>query len=848
MGRCLWVLALVSVGACSEANTARLEVASLIDVVPEPAGPHCATGGFALRSGHDIDGDGVLSQNEIQNVEYRCQSEDGLRVVIRERAEPPGARCERGGTIVESGLDANVNGRLDDEEVTESTYVCDPLDPPAKLLSRVEKLAAGATCADGGTAIYSGRDVDGDGALAASEVERTDVVCDEATTSPEVEVVTGNGFSCARKTNGRVWCWGSNWGYQLGIPGYGDVVGAVPVVGAVDATALVAGYAHACALDGHGAAWCWGSNSSGQLGHGDTYLARMVPDVPAFIALAAGSSHTCGLTKSGEVWCWGSNYYGELGREGFSSYRQPAAVEGISDAAEIAAGDGYTCALGHDGSVWCWGLQLGGALDDETCNFYPCHARPTLVERLPSAIALAPGAANMCVLTDERDAWCWGSNQDGQLGDGTSKKRPTPAPVTMLGDVDELAGGSDFACAIRGDGSLWCWGNNFYGQLAQGATGSYSLVPKVVPGMLGLSGLSLGTHHGCGLRDGAPYCWGYNEGGQVGARGVMHPVEVLIDAHSMSAGNKAGCAVVRDGGVWCWGAFIYNDWSGIWDLLPTRKAGLPPAASVAVGDDHACVLGLDGSVWCWGGNYRHQLGAAYPSSTMTPVRVAAIPDAVAIYAGGQQSCAQRADGSLWCWGAEGQYGASDPHQTLPTVTHVALGGYHGCAVDAEARAWCWGWNDYQQVSSSGMSTMPVTQVASDVALVAASYNTTCAVRIDGVTMCWGDGSATPKGAGFGDVASIEFGYWHRCVVRPDATAACMGSNSHGQIGDGTFNYRLTLVPVVGLDDIADVSGGYQQTCALRRDGSVWCWGSNSSGQIGNGGPARFVVSPSVVEL
>ncbi|HMG56080.1 MAG TPA: hypothetical protein VK601_21425, partial [Kofleriaceae bacterium] len=371
-----WIAALLlgAAVACSAPPAARPGSGpTLVSIAEEPPGAHCADGGAVVTWGVDDDGSGTLDPGEVDRTEYRCNPPAPgpapmPPVRVRTQAEPPGPHCARGGTVVHSGLDLDFDGSLDDDEVTESTYVCDSEDAPPRVLSRVEPLAPGPSCAFGGTAVYSGRDIDGDNTLDPEEVESSAFVCDAATASEEVEVATGRWHSCARKSNGTVWCWGDNNSKQLGIPNFSGVPGPVPIVGVLGATALGAGELHTCAVVDGGAVWCWGYNHEQQLGGiGPDGAARPVAGLPAMVDVAAGSMHTCGLAVDGTVWCWGNDRYGESGQGATSATVPPAAVPGLTGVIAISVGSIHTCALQSTGEVRCWGYQIGGAVDAELC-------------------------------------------------------------------------------------------------------------------------------------------------------------------------------------------------------------------------------------------------------------------------------------------------------------------------------------------------------------------------------------------------------------------------------------------------------------------------------------------------
>ncbi len=854
-GGFLAVSFIFATGGCGE-DQAPAQGSSLVDIAPEPRGANCPFGGVAVRWGVDDDRNGVLDAPEVDETEFRCDEEEPgagpqPRALATTEVEPAGPNCEHGGTAVHSGLDLDLDGTLDEEEVTQTIYVC---ETPEAVLTRVARVAPGASCAFGGTAVHSGRDLDRDAVLDDEEIESTTYVCDDAGAGREVEVVAGSRHTCARKSSGAVWCWGSNDSYQLGSFVVPWMSGPVPILGVANAKALAAGKWHTCAVLEGGALWCWGNNSDEQLGRPSYYDNRPGPvaGLPPMADVVAGYGHTCGLSEGGTVWCWGDDTYAQSGRGGSYVSVGPAEIAGLSDVVALSSGSSFVCALQRGGEVRCWGRQIGGD-DGERCppSDLPCHRQPTLVAELPAAVSIAAGGASACAITEGGEAWCWGFNWTGVLGDGTEVSRAFAAPVLGLADADEISVGGEHACAVRGDGALFCWGSNFGGALGLGSYGGGFAAPQQVPGAAGITSLSLGDYYGCGLRAGAAHCWGKNDHGQVSLVAQPAPVEVLNDATDLATGNHSACAVRGGGAVWCWGAFAYGEQSGLWDDVPTLKEGLPPARDVAAGTNHACIAAVDGAIWCWGGNSYGELGVSHRSPSIIPLRVTGIDDAKAVYAGGHHSCAERANGSLWCWGTDGHlfgFGRS-PTEILPKVTSVALTDLHGCAVDDTGSSWCWGNNRYRQVSSRSFSdVLPLTRVLGSVAMVSVDYDESCALLLDGSYRCWGDDRREHELVPIGEITAVESGYWHTCATKPDATMVCRGSNLQGQLGDGTLAYRREPVAVSGLTDVVQFSAGYQQSCARRADGTVWCWGSNSAGQIGHGGVAGMVASPMLVEL
>jgi alpha-tubulin suppressor-like RCC1 family protein len=282
------------------------------------------------------------------------------------------------------------------------------------------------------------------------------------------------GHTCGLTADGVAYCWGLNQFGELGDNSTATRSMPVAVVGGVTFESLTLGVWHTCGLSPNGAAYCWGNNFWGQLGDGSLDPSRAPVSVAGeitFARLAAGDYHTCGLTTSGAVYCWGANYYGQLGNGSVTDSLPTATlVPGGITFAALTAGSGYTCAVASDGRAYCWGANYYRQLGDATTGFF----RPTPGPAVPDVtfVSLEAGLKHTCGVTGTGRVHCWGANHVGQLGNSmASEYGPTAvAPVPHAQAFTMVTAGANHSCGLTSGGALYCWGSNFDGQLGDGSS------------------------------------------------------------------------------------------------------------------------------------------------------------------------------------------------------------------------------------------------------------------------------------------------------------------------------------------------------------------------------------------
>lgn len=295
-------------------------------------------------------------------------------------------------------------------------------------------------------------------------------------------VTNGAFHSCAVTLDSIAYCWGFNDVGQLGIGTKGKTHKPVPTpVATTERFRYVdAGGGHSCGITATGDLYCWGEMHDGQPDDSttNTSIPVRIGDIP-FQDVSTGADHRCG-TSSGQMFCWGAGSDGRLGNGSATSTRVPSAVDPAMAFDMLAVGGAHTCAETTIGELWCWGLNSSGQLGDGTTqdSYLPM---PSILSA--NLVQMTAGNAHTCAVDSEGAAWCWGRNDMGQLGNGlvTVSPNSTPEPVGAGATFVQLAAGRGHTCGLTTAGRIYCWGFNQRGQLGDGTT-RLSPIPLLVTG------------------------------------------------------------------------------------------------------------------------------------------------------------------------------------------------------------------------------------------------------------------------------------------------------------------------------------------------------------------------------
>jgi len=309
---------------------------------------------------------------------------------------------------------------------------------------------------------------------------------DVATLRLVADVAALDTHSCALLEIGEVHCWGANASGQLGDGSTEERHEPVATDGLGSAVRVGVGSSFSCALLATGAVSCWGTNSVGQLGtsfvSGSSSSPVSVHGIDAAVGLTVSSAHGCVVEEpDGTVSCWGWNVEGQLGNGTTTDATEPTRVLGLAGAVQVSSNGRHTCALvGATGSVSCWGWNDFGQLGNGTMTR---STTPVVVAGLDRpAVQVSAGGGHTCALLDDASVECWGLNDFGQLGDGTTDASNMPVMVLGLGAGTpvEVAAGDRHTCVRFADESLRCWGLNDHGQVGVGSTAMSISTPSVV--------------------------------------------------------------------------------------------------------------------------------------------------------------------------------------------------------------------------------------------------------------------------------------------------------------------------------------------------------------------------------
>ena len=354
--------------------------------------------------------------------------------------------------------------------------------------------------------------------------------------------------------------------------------------------------------------------------------------IPLFAQVSSGNMSTCALTSAGKAYCWGIGFM--LGSD-LPDQSIPVPVAGDLVFRQISAGHMHSCAVTTGDRVYCWGNNHFGQLG--TGSSGSRSDTPVPVSGKLKFRTVTTGSEHTCALTvDDRRAYCWGRNDNGQLGDGTTTSRPSPRAVSGGRVWRQVSAGSSSTCGITTAKLAFCWGLDNLGQLGDGPATMQHNAPSAVAGGHLFSQIDAGYMHVCAVTTAQrAYCWGFGAFGAIGDGKLLDrftPRLVLgsLEVARVSAGGLVTCAETTANRTFCWG---YNQEGQLGigfttDTVvsrPTEIVGPLRFTQVSVGGLHGCGRTASDTTYCWGNNEKGQLGDGTTDNRYSPTQVVGGP-------------------------------------------------------------------------------------------------------------------------------------------------------------------------------------------------------------------------------
>jgi alpha-tubulin suppressor-like RCC1 family protein len=314
----------------------------------------------------------------------------------------------------------------------------------------------------------------------------------------------------------------------------------------------------------------------------------------------------------------------------------PTRVGTSSSWAKVFAGIDSICAIQTDGSLWCWGSNDYGELGDGTTTGQPV---PELVSPGTRWASVSISYHSVCGIQTDGSLWCWGENDHGELGDGTTAEQHLPERIGASTSWASVTCGLAFACGTQVDGSLWCWGDDCVGELGDGV--SCACFPTEPTNCHAYAPEQIATSASWKTVAGSPY-------------------------------SQHACAIQADSSLWCWGYDGFNalgDGTANQSLSRNAPERITTATwnTITAGGNNTCGIASDGSRWCWGNDAIGQLGDGTTTAALQPEQIGATNTWVTVTMGYEHGCGVLHDGTLLCWGGNpsGQLGDGT------TTTHLS---------------------------------------------------------------------------------------------------------------------------------------------------------------------------------
>ncbi|GAA4035568.1 hypothetical protein GCM10023063_20140 [Arthrobacter methylotrophus] len=416
-------------------------------------------------------------------------------------------------------------------------------------------------------------------------------------------------------------------------------------------TNLVSRGNSSCAIDPDKAAWCWGANDQGQLGDGSTTnkpAPVKVQGTAKFVSLVSATGNTfCGLADDGKAWCWGNNTSGQLGTGGGAvgtNSTAPVNPTGNHNFTALFQGSTTTCGIDGAQQAWCWGANPGNGIPGPSPD-------PVAVAGTHNFTALTLDASTACGLESGGKVFCWTTTPTGRAGTDPAPANGTPVEISggrtytqVRAANEDRTDATSLLCALDSASQAWCWGTNATGQLGNGTT-TDSLTPVAVTGGHSFQALIPSPSAVCGIDTvNHVWCWGDNSSGQLGIGSTtatkdpaaVDPGTSYSTVTAATSNGKTFCALATDGTAKCWGENGFSQaQSGSTTPVtsPAPVAGFKRLRSLSTGAGFSCVTDARNETSCWGRNDDGQTGSGAPTPASPPLPATRKPVAPSTFTG-----------------------------------------------------------------------------------------------------------------------------------------------------------------------------------------------------------------------
>lgn len=659
---------------------------------------------------------------------------------------------------------------------------------------------------------------------------------------------------------------------------------------------------HTCALSMAHEIYCWGDNTYGQLGTGDNIYRRFPFKLTVdnsnsirFRELKTFTDHTCALSYEGDLYCWGRNDQGQLGTGDNVNKNLLQKVDfPASNSSKIvfdfAVGEEHTCIINSASKVYCWGDNTYGQLG---IGSSPDLNEMGLINVNFSAFSyytsyrIEAGAHHTCALHGNGRLYCWGRNDEGQLGVGDNIDYNTPQFV--LENVYHFELGENHSCYNHNDTgvNVSCAGDNAFGQLADGST-SDSNSPVAAAAGFPRYLVKVGRNHTCSAdpdTNTEATCYGDNSVNQLGTTGAIStndPAGTDVSAR-LFVGNSSNCLLVETG-MLCWGE------NGDYQFFSGSTSGFSTPSSVSLENlgitedyitsvnlgERLCFSKMSGEAYCADLAFDIDSDLAKAINLFPPInhsrfdkiidhKVVGSSNGVGHYVTRDRSIhLYGANDNNW-WDNSGS-GFIDFFDSPVSIASKAqdLTSYssdHMCFLEGPGLYYtCSGDNDNFEIGDNTTADVfdfthsGAPGPAIRVRKVVSGKDHSCALSLRNEIYCWGSGAEVGQGAGgvsqvptLIDTSEFANLYFIDVFAGDDMTCALSDKRELYCFGDYYDDDPVTKVILPSGVYFRDIKISSMHFCALSFDGETYCWGDNSSGQIGNGSTTNQL-SPTRITL